>query len=345
MVRSLSSPKQPAPGSDVAQASPQGRAHGGQWYVAAFSDALEPGKTLVKTVADQEIVFWRTGDDRGLVQAASAVCPHWGGPLGHGAVDMGGILTCPWHGWRFRHGYCVERPRLKLPRYLAHDDGILLWVRLPWRLDELTEPPLQARPQQSRSFAFDIAIESDVYHVQENYLDFLHPAEYHETVFNHCKHLGREGEINLVELGYKMPFGRSLKTRTRVWAPNAYQVRNEVYEGLGTGVVIESHLTPLSAGKTLIHEIYHVPASGISASGWPIMRFFMRKSARRIRAEDAIFAARRYRLRALGFVDGRGLPIEERVAPFLDQWARSDAATSTNEKLQNLIGKIAPSHW
>lgn len=31
--------------------------HAGQWYVAAFSEALKPGATLVKTIADQEIVL------------------------------------------------------------------------------------------------------------------------------------------------------------------------------------------------------------------------------------------------------------------------------------------------
>jgi nitrite reductase/ring-hydroxylating ferredoxin subunit len=319
--------------------------HAGQWYVAAFSQALRPGATLNRTVADQEIVLWRTPDDTHRVQAASAVCPHWGGPLGEGRVKTDGTLTCPWHGWQFRNGYCLERPRLKLPRYLAHDDGILLWVRLPWEIEEVTAPPLQTRPDDALSFWFDITIESDVYHVQENYLDFLHPAEYHDTVFNHCAHLGREGEINLVELGYKLPFGKSLITRTRVWAPTPFQVRNEVYDGLATGMVIESHLTPLSADRTVIHEIYHVPQRIVPDKGWPYMSFFMKRSARRIREEDAIFSARRFRLRQLGFVDGRGLPINGRVAPYLGDWQESEAAGAAQESLSALMGKKARSTW
>jgi nitrite reductase/ring-hydroxylating ferredoxin subunit len=319
--------------------------HAGQWYVAAFSEALKPGGTLNSTIADQEIVFWRTQDDTRRVHAASAVCPHWGGPLGEGRVTADGALTCPWHGWQFRNGFCLERPRLKLPRYLAHDDGILLWVRLPWDLEKITTPPLQARPDDALSFWFDIEIDSDVYHVQENYLDFLHPAEYHETVFNHCEHLGREGEINLVELGYKLPLGKSLITRTRVWAPTPFQIRNEVYDGLAVGLVIESHLTPLSADRTIIHEIYHVPNTVVPDKGWPFMRYFMKKSARRIRAEDAIFSARRYRLRQLGFVDGRGLPVNGRVAPYLGEWQESEAAEEAQVKLSDLMGKKARSTW
>lgn len=318
--------------------------HAGQWYVAAFSEALKPGATLVKTIADQEIVFWRTPVDTREVQAASAVCPHWGGPLGGGAVDAGGTLTCPWHGWQFRNGYCVQRPRLQLPRYLAHDDGILLWVRLPWDIADVTMPPLQERPPHSLSFWFDIAIDSDVYHIQENYLDFLHPAEYHTTVFNQCAYLGREGEINLVELGYKMPFGKSMITRTRVWAPTPFQVRNEVYEGLGVGTVIESHITPLAADRSIIHEIYHVPASVVPDKGWPFMRYFMKRSARRIRQEDSIFSARRYALRKLGFVDGRGLPVHGRVTPYLGEWAASEEAEAVQLKLEDLVGVKAPAH-
>lgn len=328
---------QPATGA----ASP----HAGQWYVVAFSTALAPGKTLVKTIADQEIVLWRTTLDQGSVHAASAVCPHWGGPLGGGTVDDHGTLTCPWHGWRFRNGYCMNRPRLKLPRYLAHDDGILLWVRLPWDIEDITAPPLQARPTDSLAFWFDIPIESDVYHVQENYLDFLHPAEYHTGVFNHCEYLGKDGDVNLVELGYKLPLGGSLKTRTRVWAPTPYQVRNEVYDGLGVGTVIESHITPIHAGHSIIHEIYHVPRAVTPPRGWSLMRFFMRRSARQIRVEDAVFSARRYRLRQLGFIDGRGLPVNGKVAPYLDDWQASDAAAQAAAKLDALVGTRAPSHY
>jgi len=317
--------------------------HAGQWYVAAFGYLLKPRRTLVRRVADQEIVFWRTS--AGGVQAASAVCPHWGGPLGEGSVNADGALTCPWHGWQFLDGRCRQRARLKLPRYLAYDDGILLWVRLPWDLDQLTAPPLQARPAATRPFWFDIAIDSDVYHVQENYLDFLHPAEYHTTVFNHCRHLGKEGEVNRVELGYKLPFGQIMVTRACVWAPSAFQVRNEVYEGLGVGMVIESHITPLAADKSLIHEIYHVPEALAPSWMWPMARFFMLRSARQIRVEDAYFSARRYQLRKQGFVDGRGLPVNGHVAPYLEEWSESSEATHIADKLTDLLGKKAPSHY
>ena len=36
----------------------------------------------------------------GDLYAIDGICPHSGGPLGHGALD-GAILTCPFHGWEF----------------------------------------------------------------------------------------------------------------------------------------------------------------------------------------------------------------------------------------------------
>ncbi len=194
-------------------------------------------------------------------------------------------------------------------------------------------------------FWFEIHVDSDVYHVQENYLDFLHPAAYHTSTFQTCEYLGREGEINLVELGYKMPFGKSLMTRTRVWAPSAWQIRNEVFDGLAVGMVIESHLTPITAEQTLIHEIYHVPEGVVPEQGWPFMRFFLRRSAKRIRVEDAVFSARRYRLRKLGFVDGRGMPIQGRTAPWIDEWPETQEAEIAALRLESLVGKRAPAHF
>ena len=32
--------------------------------------------------------------------AVDNTCPHRGGPLGEGHLE-GGVVVCPWHGWRF----------------------------------------------------------------------------------------------------------------------------------------------------------------------------------------------------------------------------------------------------
>jgi nitrite reductase (NADH) small subunit/3-phenylpropionate/trans-cinnamate dioxygenase ferredoxin subunit len=50
--------------------------------------------------------------------ALDDVCPHMGASLAAGLVE-GGIVTCPWHAWRFRlaDGAWADNPRLKTGCY------------------------------------------------------------------------------------------------------------------------------------------------------------------------------------------------------------------------------------
>ena len=56
-------------------------------------------------------------------------CPHMGASLAGGFVENG-IVTCPWHYWRFRlsDGAWADNPRIKIGCYPVHvvDDEILL---------------------------------------------------------------------------------------------------------------------------------------------------------------------------------------------------------------------------
>jgi nitrite reductase (NADH) small subunit/3-phenylpropionate/trans-cinnamate dioxygenase ferredoxin subunit len=47
--------------------------------------------------------------------AINDVCPHMGGSLSEGYVEQG-IVTCPWHAWRFRlaDGAWADNPRIKI---------------------------------------------------------------------------------------------------------------------------------------------------------------------------------------------------------------------------------------
>lgn len=55
-------------------------------------------------------------DVDGEIVAHAAVCPHLGGPLDCGAVS-GGVVTCPWHGYRFdvRSGASSDGRGFRLP--------------------------------------------------------------------------------------------------------------------------------------------------------------------------------------------------------------------------------------
>jgi len=58
---------------------------------------LAPG-TAVQVDIDGNAVAVCNVD--GTLHAIDGICPHSGGPLGHGALD-GPILTCPFHAWEF----------------------------------------------------------------------------------------------------------------------------------------------------------------------------------------------------------------------------------------------------
>jgi nitrite reductase (NADH) small subunit/3-phenylpropionate/trans-cinnamate dioxygenase ferredoxin subunit len=57
-------------------------------------------------------------NDRGTVCAITDVCPHMGASLAGGELE-GGIVTCPWHGWRFRvaDGVWADNPKITIPRF------------------------------------------------------------------------------------------------------------------------------------------------------------------------------------------------------------------------------------
>jgi nitrite reductase (NADH) small subunit len=50
--------------------------------------------------------------------AIDDVCPHMGASLSEGFVEEG-VVTCPWHGWRFRlcDGAWADSPRVKTGWY------------------------------------------------------------------------------------------------------------------------------------------------------------------------------------------------------------------------------------
>ena len=60
----------------------------------------------------------------GAVHAIDDTCPHMGASLSGGHVESG-IVTCPWHAWRFRvtDGTWVDNPRLKTGCHLVRVVG------------------------------------------------------------------------------------------------------------------------------------------------------------------------------------------------------------------------------
>jgi nitrite reductase (NADH) small subunit/3-phenylpropionate/trans-cinnamate dioxygenase ferredoxin subunit len=67
----------------------------------------------------------------GQYHAIDDLCPHMGASLGAGYVEEG-VVTCPWHAWRFRvtDGTWVDNPRVKTGCFEVRVEGEEIQVRV-----------------------------------------------------------------------------------------------------------------------------------------------------------------------------------------------------------------------
>ena len=70
--------------------------------------------------------------------AIDDLCPHMGASLGAGYLDEEGVVTCPWHAWRFcvRDGKWADNPRLGVDTFdvrVQGDAGPAAFLRLAAR--------------------------------------------------------------------------------------------------------------------------------------------------------------------------------------------------------------------
>lgn len=84
------------------------------------------GKTVL--VGKKLIAVFRDGD---TFYALDDMCPHMGASLSGGCVEDG-IVTCPWHAWRFRlgDGAWADNPRLKIGCYAVRVEGDAVQVEV-----------------------------------------------------------------------------------------------------------------------------------------------------------------------------------------------------------------------
>jgi nitrite reductase (NADH) small subunit/3-phenylpropionate/trans-cinnamate dioxygenase ferredoxin subunit len=71
----------------------------------------------------------------GRYYAIDDMCPHMGASLGAGYLDDAGIVTCPWHAWRFcvHDGKWADNPRLAVDSFQVRLIGDDIQVRVPPR--------------------------------------------------------------------------------------------------------------------------------------------------------------------------------------------------------------------
>ncbi len=76
---------------------------------------LAEGESKTIVLGTKLIALFRGADG---YYAIDDVCPHMGASLSGGCVEAG-IVTCPWHAWRFRlaDGAWADNPRIKICCY------------------------------------------------------------------------------------------------------------------------------------------------------------------------------------------------------------------------------------
>ena len=86
------------------------------YVTVAQVGSIPSGEGRTFTVGERLVAVFNHG---GKYFAIDDLCPHMGASLGAGEVDNQGIVTCPWHAWRFRvcDGTWADNPALKVDSF------------------------------------------------------------------------------------------------------------------------------------------------------------------------------------------------------------------------------------
>ena len=96
---------------------------------ACKTDDVKDGEGKTVSIDGKLIAVFKEGNE---FHAIDDLCPHMGASLAGGWVENG-IVTCPWHAWRFRlgDGAWADNPRIKIGCYKTQVVGEEVQVDVP----------------------------------------------------------------------------------------------------------------------------------------------------------------------------------------------------------------------
>ncbi len=108
-----------------------------EFVTVAKIGAIPEGTAGVFAVGERLVAVFNIG--QGVYQAINDLCPHMGASLAEGHLE-GGVVTCPWHAWRFRvaDGTWCDNPRIGTDTFDVRIEGDEIQVSL--------EPRPRAKP-------------------------------------------------------------------------------------------------------------------------------------------------------------------------------------------------------
>lgn len=265
----------------------------GGWFVVDASRRID-ARPRRFVIARQPLVVFR--DVRGRVVAGPDRCPHLGARLSDGTV-AGGRVICPWHGLGLGaepHGSWRPVP--------AHDDGVLVWVRLDEPGERPTDRPcLPVRPARFVPGVVRVEARCDPCDVIANRLDPWHGPTLHPYRFARLDVRQLDDDAVVVRVAIWLARPVAVEVDARFHCPAARTVVMTIVAGLGEGSVVETHATPIEPGRTAIVE------ASLASSRQPEFRYalalarlirpWLERAARQLWVDDVRYAERLYELR------------------------------------------------
>ena len=100
-----------------------------EFVTVAKVGEIEEGRGATFTVGERLVAVFLSA---GQYHAIDDLCPHMGASLGSGEVENG-VVTCPWHAWRFKvcDGTWTDNPKLKVGNFEVRVVGDEIQVRVP----------------------------------------------------------------------------------------------------------------------------------------------------------------------------------------------------------------------
>jgi nitrite reductase/ring-hydroxylating ferredoxin subunit len=281
----------------------------GNWYVVGASRDVRPGSPVGTTVAGVELVLWRAPS--GALYAGPGACPHLGADMST-ATQSGCELICRWHGLAL--GPSGRAGWRTLP---AHDDGVLVWVRLDALGGEepTAAPILPVRPPHEASLVAVATMvgtcEPD--DVVANRLDPWHGAWFHPHSFADLRvdsapartATPDEDHFDL-HVAFRVTRNWGIPVEASFTCPDPRTVVRHIPWGGGVGVFGETHATPLAPlpdgrARTQVTEavVAHSDREGFvhAKRAQRVVRPLMEWAARRLWVDDIEYAERTYEVR------------------------------------------------
>ncbi|MFI6340535.1 DUF5914 domain-containing protein [Streptomyces sp. NPDC050535] len=282
----------------------------GNWFVVGASRDVRAGsRPYGRTVGGVEVVLWRS--DTGRLHAGPGACPHLGAPLRDSRVVCG-TLVCHWHGLALDGGsFAGWDP------YPAHDDGVLLWVRLDAvggeEPSELPVVPVRPATGSGVDAVFTAVGRCEPQDVVANRLDPWHGSWFHPYSFVDLT-VARppkddDDDAFVVDVSFRVTGPLVVPVRAEFTAPGPRTVVMRITEGEGSTSVVETHATPLTRegdGRPRTAVIEAVVAASdrrgfaLARAAAPVLRPLMRRTAGRLWRDDLAYAERRWTLRSTG---------------------------------------------